>query len=265
MTNGEARKAFGGGAAVIALIALTVGVVNALTVIADRPEFAAWEPWSWEISSFSASMVLIWMPWLAVRAAMPGRASWLRLLLIHTGTALAFSVLHVALFIALREGVYAARGWDYDFGPLGERFIYELRKDLLTYLAFVTTFWIGLALKTGAAPAPRVEASATFDIRDGTRIIRVTAAQVAAVTAAGNYAEFILTDGRRPLMRTTLAKLEAELAPLGLTRTHRSWLVNPARVTGLAPDGSGDWTVELGAVSAPLSRRYPQALERLKG
>jgi len=47
-------------------------------------------------------------------------------------------------------------------------------------------------------------------------------------------------------------------------RAHRSWLVNVRRVTGLRPEGSGDWTVELGAVVAPLSRRYPQALERLK-
>jgi DNA-binding LytR/AlgR family response regulator len=66
-------------------------------------------------------------------------------------------------------------------------------------------------------------------------------------------------------MRATLAAIEVELGGFGFVRAHRSWLVNVARVTGLRPDGSGDWTVELGAIEAPVSRRYPQALERLKG
>ena len=65
-------------------------------------------------------------------------------------------------------------------------------------------------------------------------------------------------------MRATLAAIEVELGAFGFVRAHRSWLVNAARVTGLRPDGSGDWTVELGDVVAPLSRRYPRALERLK-
>lgn len=41
--------------------------------------------------------------------------------------------------------------------------------------------------------------------------------------------------------------------------------MNGARVTGLEPDGSGDWTIELGEVRVPLSRRFPEALARLKG
>ena len=66
-------------------------------------------------------------------------------------------------------------------------------------------------------------------------------------------------------MRATLAAVEAELSRFGFVRVHRSWLVNTDRVTGLRPDGSGDWTVELGAVEAPLSRRFPAALEQLRG
>ncbi len=84
------------------------------------------------------------------------------------------------------------------------------------------------------------------------------------MTAAGNYAEFVLADGRRPLMRTTLARLEEDLGPLGLIRSHRAGLVNPAHLTGLEPEGSGDWTAQLGSLRAPVSRRYPEALERLK-
>jgi DNA-binding LytR/AlgR family response regulator len=40
--------------------------------------------------------------------------------------------------------------------------------------------------------------------------------------------------------------------------------VNSARVTGLRPEGSGDYAVELGAVEAPLSRRFREALAVLR-
>ena len=103
-----------------------------------------------------------------------------------------------------------------------------------------------------------------FDIRDGARVIRTPVDQILAVTSAGNYVEFLLADGRRPLMRASLARMEAELAPHGLVRTHRSWLVNAARVTELRPETSGDYLVVLGGVEAPVSRRFPQALARLK-
>ena len=262
VTGGEARTAFWGAAAVIAAVGLAVAVVNAMTVNADRPDFATWEPWSWELTSIAMALSLMWLPWLAVRRAWPGGTPWPRLILIHGAGAVIYSALHVTGFVMMREAIYALHGWTYDFGPIAEGFPYELRKDVLTYLGFAATFWISLRLQQPQAPD---QSSLVFDIRDGARIIRAKAHEVVAVTAAGNYAEFILTDGRRPLMRTTLAKLEAELAPLGLIRTHRSWLINPAHLTALEPDGSGDWTVELGAIRAPLSRRYPAALERLRG
>ena len=74
----------------------------------------------------------------------------------------------------------------------------------------------------------------------------------------------MLADGRKPLMRSSLTAIETELAPHGFVRTHRSWLVNAARVTELRPEKSGDYAVGLGAVEAPLSRRFPQALARLR-
>jgi DNA-binding LytR/AlgR family response regulator len=58
--------------------------------------------------------------------------------------------------------------------------------------------------------------------------------------------------------------MEAELAPRGFLRTHRSWLVNIRKVTALKPEGSGDYTVELGNQPVPLSRRFPDALAKLR-
>ena len=50
--------------------------------------------------------------------------------------------------------------------------------------------------------------------------------EVLAIVSAGNYVEFVLRDGRRLLMRSSLSALEGELGPRGFLRTHRSWLVN---------------------------------------
>lgn len=123
-----------------------------------------------------------------------------------------------------------------------------------------------LVLRWRAPPRPHLDAQtpASLDIRDGARLVRALVAEILAVRSAGNYAEFLLADGRRPLMRTSLAEPEARLAPLGFVRTHRSWLVNAASVTGVKPEGSGDYAVELGEVEAPLSRRFREALAILR-
>lgn len=95
--------------------------------------------------------------------------------------------------------------------------------------------------------------------------MRTPIADIVAVRSAANYSEFLLADGRRPMMRIALGAVEARLAPRGFVRTHRSWLVNAARVSGLRPQGSGDYAVELGALEVPLSRRFRAALESLRG
>jgi DNA-binding LytR/AlgR family response regulator len=77
--------------------------------------------------------------------------------------------------------------------------------------------------------------------------------------------EFVLADGRKPLMRAPLSEVETALAPAGFLRTHRSWVVNPAHMQALTPTGSGDFSLDLGrGVIAPVSRRHRQALARLR-
>jgi DNA-binding LytR/AlgR family response regulator len=251
----------------IAVVAAAFWVVNSLSVQVDTPEAEAWEPWIWEGSSALTGLLLVWIPWLAIALAPPpgsdsGRSiSWLRFGAVHLGGLLLYSVLHVGGFMLLRHAVYGLLDETYGYDVIGPRFIYELRKDALSYASFAAVFWLTTRLRKSRETVIR---PVSFDIRDGARIIRASVADIVAVSSAGNYVEFWLADGRRPLMRATLAAIEVELEPYGFVRAHRSWLVNSAAVTGLRPDGSGDWTVELGSVEAPVSRRYPQALERLK-
>ncbi len=261
-TSGERRVLFRTWLLVVA-ISLVVVVVNSLTVLDDHPHLDPWEPWVWESTSAVVIASILWAPWMAWRAARP-EAGLLRVRfwLIHAAGLLAFSLLHVAGFTLLRVAIYAAVGADYAFDPLTRDFVYELRKDVISYAVFIAVMWgvDRFGTVTGKAGAPEV-----YDIREGARVIRVPLDRIVAVSSAGNYVEFRLDDGRTPLMRTPLTAIEAELAAKGFVRTHRSWLVNSARVTGLRPEGSGDWCVELGRLEVPLSRRFRGALEALRG
>jgi len=240
---------------------LMLNTINTFTAIQDRPDV----PWIYPAVSQATSAITavasIWIAWLAYRIApVDSRPRW-RVLAVHAVALLGFSVFHVVGFYYLRMLTFGLLDLPYDYDLAG-RFIYELRKDAFGYVIGTTAFW-GMTRLYGQPPAA-TDGPATFDIRDGARVIRVALTDILAVSSAGNYVEFALADGRKPLMRSSLSAVEAELGPRGFVRTHRSWLVNVARVTELRPEKSGDYRVALGPVEAPLSRRFPEALARLR-
>jgi hypothetical protein len=263
-TGGERVLFWRGLAAIVAAVGF-FNLIDVFTVIDDLPGVDPIEPMIWNATSTIAFIPAAWVIWRAYRLAPPGEAPPWRLAGVHLAGALAMAAVHVPTFTLLRQVAYAAIGRDYGFGPIAE-FVYEFRKDLLGYVLGVAVYWaldrLGRANLVPAQPASG--ASPTFDIRDGARVIRAEVREILAVTSAGNYVEFVLEDGRRPLMRASLTRMEGELAPLGFVRTHRSWLVNAARVRGLRPEASGDYRVTVGDVEAPVSRRFPQSLARLK-
>lgn len=76
------------------------------------------------------------------------------------------------------------------------------------------------------------------------------------IGAAGNYV-VVHWAGREGLLRETLSTLEVRLGPLGFVRSHRSTLVNLARVQGLAPLSDGAWRLSLsGGEELVVSRSY---------
>jgi DNA-binding LytR/AlgR family response regulator len=251
----------------VGLIA-SIAFVNVLTLRHDAPRLGMLEPAIWEGSSALVTMVIFAIP--ASVALWTIRASPRRWQTVpaHLVAVFIYSMLHVAGFVVLRMAAYRVLLHEhYDFGPLSTEFPYEFRKDLMAYGLASIIFYLSLRRSgrqaSAVAQAPPVPA--TFDIQDGGRLIRVPVGEILAVRSAGNYSEFLLRDGRRPLMRSSLSALETRLGEHGFVRTHRSWLVNPMRVTGLRPEGSGDYAIELGEVEAPLSRRFPQALAALRG
>ncbi|WGM39930.1 LytTR family DNA-binding domain-containing protein [Caulobacter sp. NIBR1757] len=272
MTNGDPsgtkaaeRRAFWLCLVGVTLFVVALNSVNVLTFMADNPGDDATGVVIGEATSAVSGLAMIWLPWLAVRRVPLNRRPWWRTLAIHAAVLVLFSLAHVAGFVLLRQLIWAALGETYDFGNWLERWPYEFRKDAVSYSIIMLAFWlVRERIVAAAVPSPASE-PATFDIRDGARIVRANLSDILAVSSAGNYAEFHLADGRKPLMRASLASLEARLGAQGFVRTHRSWLVNAARVTELKPEGSGDYAVTLGGVTAPLSRRFPEALARLRG
>ncbi|HWD27574.1 MAG TPA: LytTR family DNA-binding domain-containing protein [Rhizomicrobium sp.] len=264
-TSGARLRAFLYGWAAMALIVGSVNVINVVTILHEQPQDGVAGPIVWEGSSWLTFVLFDWIAWLALTLVPPlGRPRW-RVPLVHGAAAVAFSFCHVAGFLMVRKAVYWANGETYSFGAFGPHFLYELTKDVLGYALTVAAFVLArFVVEKSGAPTVAVPDNATYTIRDGNRILRVPMADILAVSSAGNYVEFALRDGRKPLMRSPLSALEAELAPHGFVRTHRSWLVNAMQMTALTPEGSGDYTVELGTLSVPLSRRFPEALAKLR-
>ena len=243
-------------------------VVNVLTIRHDAPRLGTLGPAIWEVSSAMVTFVISAIPALVALWTTRTSPRWWRAAPIHLVAVLIYSVLHVSGFVALRKLAYVVLLREpYRFGPLSSEFPYEFRKDLMAYGLASIIYYLSLrrSAREAATVAREVSSAASFDIRDGARLVRVPVIEILAVRSVGNYAEFLLADGRRPLMRSSLSALEDALGAHGFLRTHRSWLVNPARVTGLRPEGSGDYAIELGEVESPLSRRFPQALTALRG
>jgi len=263
-TSGTLRRTFLYSLGVGVVLVAIVNTVNVITIQHDQPVLGLAAPVVWEGTSWLSLILFFWIPWIGYRLAPPfGRPRWR--LLLHLPVALAFSLAHVGGFVLLRKLIYRLAGSHYAFGDFLSGFGYEVRKDLLGYLLFLGCFALIEHLLRQQQLIATPGQTLTFDIRDGAKLTRIRLNEVLAITSAGNYVEFVLADGRRVLMRRPLSALENELGGRGFLRTHRSWLVNAAQVRGLKPEGSGDYAVEVGPLTVPLSRRFPQALAALKG
>jgi hypothetical protein len=261
--SGVERRALAGGWLIGMAIVGFVIVVNVITraVGDDEPLMKAIVEEASSAMSMALALLAPGAAALWIRRTKP--AAWLIVLACLAGYAVYMPV-HVGGFVAIRtlvEPTIIDR--TYSFAPFLRQTVYEGAKDAFSYAASLLAFWLLLRWLQMASP-PAAPVVATFDIRDGARLVRTPVADIVAVRSAANYAEFILSDGRRPLMRTSLGALAGRLEAHGFVRTHRSWLVNAARVTGLRPEGSGDYAVELGDLEVPLSRRFRGALDVLR-
>lgn len=250
------------GACLIAAIA----VVNVLTLQHDAPKLGVVAPAIWEGSSALVTLFIFAIPATMAFWMSRKQPRWWVAVPAHLIAVFLYSVLHVSGFVALRKIGHAVLLHEtYRFGPLSTEFPYEFRKDMMSYGLATIIYWLALRRSAQRPPEAHLPAPpAMFDILDGARMVRVPMSDILAVRSAGNYVEFVLADQRRPLMRSSLGAVLDSLAAHGFVRSHKSWVINKARVTGLKPEGSGDYAVELGDLEVPLSRRFPETLAALR-
>lgn len=252
--------------ALVALVGVAVATINASSDMIEMEraglDRAWWEPIVWEGTSAAIIVALAPLIGWAVRRWPPSLDSLLRFGLTHLALTIPFALIHIAVIFVTREAIYWALGQRYGFFDDGVAItmVYEWRKDVLTYAAIASVYWLYDFARARQTPAPQPNAD-RIEVRDGSSTIYLAPADVLTVEAAGNYVEF-RTAARAHLVRGTLASWEVQLTARGFVRVHRSRLVNRARISAIKPTASGDVEITLddGRVVAG-SRRYRDALD----
>jgi LytTr DNA-binding domain len=252
-----------------AMLVVAVTTTDVWTTIHSQPELGMasnlWQVVSWEYTSALSTILLL--PGFARLARHLEKASLVepgRMLVTLMLAMISYAVAHIALFIALRRVIYGLAGSNYRFGGI-DAWLYELPKDCLSF--FILLGLVAAGRRFGRRNPASAEQSGTEDMivfKIGNQLLHLRPSEILAVKAAGNYVEVLLDDGRVPLVRTTLARLERRLEASGFLRAHRSWLVNPMQVREALRTPSGDHRILLrNGTEVPLSRRYPAVLEQL--
>lgn len=99
-----------------------------------------------------------------------------------------------------------------------------------------------------------------FIIRNGNALDIVKFADIDWVEASDYYSS-LHTAGRSHMLRRSLAELDAELAPHGFQRIHRSAIVNLERIRALAMREDGEYDIVLhDGQHLRISRRYRKTI-----
>lgn len=257
---------------IMALFLLAIGVLNTATIMADAQRdglvLDPRVPFVLEMGSVLALVALVPLVTLFERRVPFTAESWKSALLWHVLGSVVFSLLHVALFIAIRTLVYAVLfGAPYAyFHDIFGDLLYEYRKDLFPYAVLILMLGLQRSLEEHRreAEAARADARQTgkLTLKAGGRTIFLDAASLDWASAAGNYVE-IRANGATHLTRISLSALEQLLSDAGVdvARVHRSHLVNRAKVREIAPVRDGDFKIRMADGSELRgSRRYRTSL-----
>ena len=268
-TNGARRKLALGMGAVFLLVLTLIAIGNAESMISDFAAAGVHETlahiWIWQITSIVAWLCVTVAIWWGVARFRPPRFNWPTIATLFAIGLPVASACHIGLMIAFRSLAYAAEGARYHFqGDIANPYLYEFRKDIPTYLQFVTLAalcqWL-LARVGTQTFQPELEKGRFLAVGDGAVTHQVPIDDIVQVAAAGNYVE-IEIGSRTLLHRATLATMESELGGR-FVRIHRSRLVNRDAIRRIETNQSGDFEVMLSDGSiAKGSRRYRADLEQ---
>lgn len=261
-----------------AVLLAAVAVSNTYTTLADAARsgihLPVWEPAIWESTSVFCIALLVpavsW--WLSQFPLTP--PGWLRSLPAHLLATLPFSLVHVAGMVALRELAYRLVGEHYAFGRWWPNWLYEYRKDFITYwlvvlgiMAFrLYGLWLDSRERLAALPAETSAGEAPAErlvVRKLNREYILNVSDIDRIDANGNYVT-VHAQGAAYPRRESLVALERKLDQKRFVRVHRGHLVNVDRIREIQPWDHGDFRIVLHDGSCVnLSRRYRDRLQHL--
>ena len=274
-----ARRVFLSQMALMAILLAASAVSNVYTAIANSARagirLPLWEPIIWESTSVACVALLIpAVGWWLTRFPL-GPGAWRRSLPAHIAATVPFSLVHVGAMVALRDLAYGWLGREYVFGPWWPGWLYEYRKDIITYglivLGIMAFRLYGLVLEThrdeaapeGSTVAPDTPLPERLVVRKLNREYILNVADIDRIEANGNYVTVHARGSTYP-RRESLTALEKRLDPGRFVRIHRAHLVNIDRIREIQPWDHGDYRILLQDGSCVnLSRRYRDRLQHL--
>lgn len=239
--------------------------------------FNLWEPFAWEYTSAISSLLLF--PFIVVllnRVPLNGQKIK-RTLTIYFCAAITFSFCHVLLMVVMRKCIYALNARYYDFGDFSFEMLYELRKDIWSFVFFVIFIhayrFILSRLQGEANPIqegePQIDNpqnSSSIDrllIKKLGKEFIIKVENVEWMESSGNYVNLHIDERVYPI-RSTLTSLTTQLESKGFCRIHRSHAVRLDAIESITPLSSGDSEVKMQSGKVlNLSRRYKDTLKSM--
>jgi hypothetical protein len=250
--------------------------VNSLSVLSDyhRLNIAidAWKPIVWESSSHLIGLMLIPAILSFDRYLSQQTRQLQKIALGHLLFSVVYSVCHVAGMVFIRQLSYSVVDDSYDFGHWFSEWIYEYRKDVVSYVELIIVIYAYrfiISRLRGEATVISVGENSLelqrperFLVRKIGKEFIIRVKDIDWIEAAGNYMNLNL-DSRSYPLRETMAGLESKLDPTQFVRIHRSTIVNLDKVASINPLDSGDYEVTLSCGKVlRLSRRYRDNLKQ---
>jgi two-component system LytT family response regulator len=129
----------------------------------------------------------------------------------------------------------------------------------------VRAAWAGTSATQSAAAGARRAMTDRVFLRDGERCFIVTIGDIVCFEGEGNYAR-VYVGGNRPLIRSTIAALEARLDPAVFFRASRRHLLNVRHIEHVDAGVDDGYTVRLrGGLVVPISRRQSRRFREQLG
>lgn len=260
------------GYAAIVLYVLINNTINALSHWTDHnrnstPTIQLWEPFVWQYSSALSLCLLLPALFIVFKRFPPRASGLLKQLTIHISISLLFSMSHVLLMVLCRHSIYTLLGRDYDFGNYFTEFIYEYRKDVLTYFSILVCYhsakWIMNTQFNTPEQPETTEPVTQFVVKKQGNEYQVKIADIEWYEACGNYVN-LHSQGRVYPLRKTLNRLCSELENSHVTRVHRSFAINNQAIESVRYVSSGDGVITLSSGDEiNLSRRYKESFKKI--